>query len=68
MRSSTVSLHGKVTKLEKTHRFAGFRVLKGPDIPSTLIELGFLSNVTDERLLLSAGVPRDGSQLRRQGH
>ena len=47
------SLHGKVTKLEKTHRFAGFRVLKGPDIPATLIELGFLTNATDERLLLS---------------
>ena len=47
------SLHGKITKLQKTHRFAGFRVLKAPDIPSTLIELGFLSNETDERLLLS---------------
>jgi N-acetylmuramoyl-L-alanine amidase len=47
------SLHGKITKLQKTHRFAGFRVLKAPDIPSTLVELGFLSNETDERLLLS---------------
>lgn len=47
------SLSGKITKLEKTHRFAGFRVLKAPDIPSTLIELGFLSNATDERLLLT---------------
>lgn len=48
------SLHGRITKLPRTHRFAGFRVLKGPDIPSVLIELGFLSNVTDERLLLTA--------------
>ena len=47
------SLHAKVNRLPKTHRFAGFRVLKGPDIPSTLIELGFLSNAADERLLLS---------------
>ena len=47
------SLHGRVTTLEKTHRFAGFRVLKGPDIPATLMELGFLTNATDERLLLS---------------
>ena len=47
------SLHGKINRLPKTHRFAGFRVLKAPDIPSTLIELGFLSNVADERLLLS---------------
>lgn len=45
---------GKVSKLTKTHRFAGFRVLKAPDIPSVLIELGFLSNETDERLLLTA--------------
>lgn len=37
--------------LPKTHRFAGFAVLKAPDIPSVLIELGFLSNPTDERLL-----------------
>jgi N-acetylmuramoyl-L-alanine amidase len=46
-------LHGKITKLQKTHRFAWFRVLKAPDIPSALIELGFLSNADDERLLLS---------------
>ena len=47
------SLHGKITKLQKTHRYAGFRVLKAPDMPSVLIELGFLSNPEDERLLLS---------------
>ncbi len=47
------SLSGRITKLQKTHRFAGFRVLKGPDIPAALIELGFLSNETDERLLLT---------------
>ena len=29
-------------------RSAGFRVLKAPDVPSVLIELGFLSNATDE--------------------
>ncbi len=46
-------LNPKVNRLPKTHRFAGFRVLKAPDIPSVLIELGFLSNATDERLLLS---------------
>lgn len=33
------------------HRSAGFRVLKAPDIPSVLLELGFLSNDDDERLL-----------------
>lgn len=37
--------------LRNTHRFAGFAVLKAPDIPSVLIEMGYLSNRTDERLL-----------------
>jgi N-acetylmuramoyl-L-alanine amidase len=40
--------------LRNTHRFAGFAVLKAPDIPSVLIEMGFLSNRTDERLLQTA--------------
>jgi N-acetylmuramoyl-L-alanine amidase len=47
------AMHPKITKLEGTHRFAGFRVLKAPDVPSVLIELGFLSNEADERLLQS---------------
>lgn len=47
------SLHPKITRLEGAHRFAGFRVLKAPDIPSVLIELGFVSNPTDEKLLQS---------------
>jgi N-acetylmuramoyl-L-alanine amidase len=42
----------KVTRLVKrTRRFAGFVVLKSPDTPSVLMELGFLSNGSDERLL-----------------
>ncbi len=45
---------GKVTLLlRNTHRFAGFAVLKAPDIPSVLIELGYLSDNQDEALLLS---------------
>ncbi len=35
----------------KPHRFAGFVVLKAPDVPSVLIELGYLSNRRDERML-----------------
>jgi N-acetylmuramoyl-L-alanine amidase len=45
--------HPKITRLPNTHRFAGFRVLKAPDIPSILIELGFLTNAQDERVLNS---------------
>ncbi|MBT6093851.1 MAG: N-acetylmuramoyl-L-alanine amidase [Rhodospirillaceae bacterium] len=37
--------------LRNTHRFAGFAVLKAPDVPSVLLELGFLSNPQDERAL-----------------
>jgi N-acetylmuramoyl-L-alanine amidase len=39
--------------LRNTHRFAGFAVLKAPDVPSVLLEMGFLSNPTDERNLKS---------------
>lgn len=46
---------GSATKLlGRTHRFAGFRVLKAPDIPSVLVELGFLSNREDEKSLKSS--------------
>jgi len=37
--------------LRNTHRFAGFAVLKAPDVPSVLLELGFLSNPREERAL-----------------
>ncbi len=40
--------------LRRSHRFAGFAVLKAPDVPSVLVELGFLSNATDERHLRDA--------------
>ena len=39
--------------LVNSHRFAGFAVLKAPDIASVLIELGYLTNAQDEALLLS---------------
>jgi len=36
---------------QRGHRFAGFAVLKSPDVPSVLIEMGFLTNKKDERNL-----------------
>ncbi len=43
---------GKTARLlRNTHRFAGFAVLKSPDVPSILMELGYLSNRQDERML-----------------
>ena len=50
-----------LSNLEKTklavnrgHRFAGFTVLKSYDIPSVLIEIGFLSNKQEEKKLLNS--------------
>ena len=42
------NLNSKIPLLSNTHRYAGFRVLKAPDIPSVLIEIGFLSHRQDE--------------------
>lgn len=46
-------LRGSMRLLRNNHRFAGFAVLKAPDIPSVLIEMGYLSNRRDEKLLLN---------------
>lgn len=49
------TLVGQITaasKLNKNpHRSAGFRVLRAPDVPSVLVELGYLSSKTDVALL-----------------
>ena len=47
-------LSGVSRMLSNSHRQAGFAVLTAPDVPSALIELGYLSNETDERLLSDA--------------
>lgn len=46
-------LKKNIKLLRTSHRYAGFAVLKSPNIPSALIELGYLSNRTDEKKLKS---------------
>jgi len=57
---STQFAHALVTELRTSSRLhknpvrsAGFRVLKAPDVPSVLIELGFMSNSQDLREMTS---------------
>ncbi|MGO4437473.1 N-acetylmuramoyl-L-alanine amidase [Rhizobium sp. RAF56] len=46
------SFNGQISMINNPHRHAGFQVLRAPDVPSILLELGFLSNKEDEKLLL----------------
>ena len=50
-RLAVTSLQGEVPLLPNTHRRAGFVVLKAPDVPSALVEMGFLSHPQDEAAL-----------------
>lgn len=46
---------GATTRLiANTHRRAGYYVLLAPDVPAVLLEMGYLSNSQDEKLLNSA--------------
>lgn len=47
-----------IRMLDNPHRSAGFAVLKAPDIPSVLIEAGFLSNASDAKLLVKSSHQR----------
>ncbi len=54
MANSLVSYLGEATRMVgQPHRQAGFTVLKAPDVPSVLVELGYLSNRNDEQALRS---------------
>ena len=49
---SVIHEMGKVTRLRKRpHEEAAFVVLKSPDVPSILVETGYLSNTSDYRRL-----------------
>jgi N-acetylmuramoyl-L-alanine amidase len=47
------SLRGNLELTGSPHRFANFKVLKAQDVPSVLLELGYLSNEQDESALTS---------------
>ena len=47
------SFKSDMNLLQRSHRYAGFAVLKSLDIPSVLIEMGYLSNKYDSKLLMS---------------
>ncbi|MFL2771611.1 MAG: N-acetylmuramoyl-L-alanine amidase [Rhodospirillaceae bacterium] len=51
-------LRRQVKLLRNSHRFAGFVVLKAPDVPSLLLEMGYLSNKEEERALRQPGYRR----------
>lgn len=56
-----------VKLLERPHRSAGFAVLKAPDIPSVLIEAGFMSNEKEARRLNSPEHRRKFARSLRRG-
>lgn len=51
-RSVVNNFKDQVLLINNPHRHAGFRVLTAPDVPSILLELGFMSNKDDEQLLI----------------
>jgi N-acetylmuramoyl-L-alanine amidase len=54
--SRVIEQLGRVTRMRKTDiQQAPFLVLKSPDIPSILIELAYISNPSEERVLNDTG-------------
>ncbi|ARS27991.1 N-acetylmuramoyl-L-alanine amidase [Sphingomonas sp. KC8] len=49
----------KIPFKSEFHRFAGLIVLKAPDVPSVLLETGYISNEDDAKLLFSKRYQRD---------
>ncbi len=44
-------LKSNINLINNPHRYADFQVLRASDVPSVLIEIGYLSNKEDEKLL-----------------
>ena len=66
-RSLVGELSTTVGLINNPHRFAGFKVLKAPDVPSVLLELGYLSNAKDEEQLQERRMARQGGGEHLQG-
>lgn len=49
----TASLKNHINLIKNPQRYAAFGVLKAPEVPSILLELGYLSNKQDEKLMRS---------------
>ena len=47
-------LNGKAELLTRAHRDAGYMVLLAPDVPAVLLEMGFVTNLDDEKFLADA--------------
>ncbi|KGF67492.1 hypothetical protein LL06_21975 [Hoeflea sp. BAL378] len=57
------SFEGQVKLINNPLRHAGFRVLQAPDVPSVLVEMGYLSNREDEKLLTDEEWRQDTARL-----
>jgi len=55
-------LDQRVILRRNSHRFAGFVVLKAPDVPSVLLEMGYMSNPGDASMLASKAGQRRVAQ------
>ncbi len=56
------TLAAELHPLDHPHRSANFAVLRAPDVPSILVEMGFLSNPKDEALLNRQSYQTDVAQ------
>lgn len=63
----TTLQRGSIKTLDRTHRFAGFAVLKAPDIPSILVEIGFMSNSAESNALATPEYRRKVAAALRNG-